>query len=66
MDMCAVMNNNPMSVDEMAQLAKSIDDPRLENLKTQMWTRETLIAPNALTNANVISLVSPVKWKCSN
>lgn len=58
------MNNNPMSLDEMAQLAKSTDDPRLESLKQQMWATETFAA-NALTNANVISLVSPVKWKCS-
>lgn len=62
--MCEVMNNNPMSSDEMGHLATSTDDPRLESIKTQKWATDMMIAPAALTNANVISLVSTIKWKC--
>lgn len=54
-DLCLVMEKNPWKSEDFESLEKSTEDPRLEGHKTQMWGSET--SQNAITNANVISLV---------
>lgn len=49
------MNKNPWKSEDLDSLEKSTEDPRLEGHKTQMWGSE--VAPHAITNTNVISLV---------
>lgn len=44
-----------MNMDELNNLAKSEEDPRLKGHATQLWGSE--FEPHAITNANVISLV---------
>lgn len=50
------MNKNPWKSEDLESLEKSTEDSRLEGHKTQIWGSET--AQHAITNANVISLVS--------
>lgn len=54
-ELCLAMNRNPLKAEELDNLEKSTEDPRLEGHKTQFWASE--LAPHAITNSNVISLV---------